>query len=99
MKRDWDLIREILISLESDRQFDEGNSDKIAHHVDMMAEGGLIKESEFDHLLLELTNKGHDFVAMFRDDKKWQAMKKRMEDNGFKDGFPSFMIRGEHFAL
>jgi len=42
-----------------------------------------------------LTNKGHDFLDLYRDDNNWEAFKQKMASLGFKDGFPSYMVMPE----
>ena len=106
MKRDMDLVREILIAVE------EGNvnlddlgydRDQINLHVELMKEHGLVdaviipNSDGVEHGILicsveRLTWKGHDFLAEARNKSIWeQAKKKCLEETG---GLAIELLRG-----
>jgi hypothetical protein len=90
MKRDMDLIREILLRIESEGTDDkrlflkiEGRSeDEISYHVKILAEAGLIRALDISKGVLgsmwwpiSLTWSGHDFLDDARDDTTWNKTK------------------------
>lgn len=91
MKRDFDLIRRILLDVESIPPaqqmncptYDEFNKDVIAPHVVLLHEAGLIDASVLKMLsgryqvkIRGLTWAGHDFLDAIRDDTLWAKAKK-----------------------
>lgn len=96
MKRDLDLIKKILSSVEDSKN---GASflnaeipekfhvdlDTFLYHVNLLAEHQLLKKDEDREGvdLLGLTWKGHDFLDDTRDHKLWNAAKKAGENLSF----------------
>ena len=93
MKRDMDLVREILIAIEeenldlNDLEYDQ---DQIYLHVELMKEYGLV-EAVIIRIrdiieicsVKRLTWEGHDFLESARDESIWdQAKKKCLEGTG-----------------
>jgi hypothetical protein len=90
MKRDMDLVREILRQLEDhpdpNRSVEievEGRSEpEINYHLYLLNQAGLIQAenvsdtSEFAYLPLRLTWQGHEFLDAARDDTRWNAAKR-----------------------
>jgi hypothetical protein len=96
MKRDMDLIRNILFSIE---RFPaegggeilklEGHTDNdISYHVMLLDEAGLIKavdlsaSSDILFIPIRLTWQGHEFLDAARDDTRWNKTKDAMAKAG-----------------
>jgi hypothetical protein len=89
MKRDMDLIREILIECEKQdgapglmKIAIEGHSDhEINYHLSLLNEAGLIEARALGHgptaivQPLRLTWNGHEFLSAARSSKVWDAAK------------------------
>lgn len=89
MKRDWDLVRRIMVDLESlpaNGELDAGNVEGyekpvVAYHMEMMQEAGLIKGisvSTFvglDFIAQSLTWEGHELLNKIRQDTTWKKIK------------------------
>ena len=85
MKRDWDLVRELLFEVEqqcssgapiADGQIKlEGRSDEeISYHLRILIDAGLVQGTEQKYLQVEvrrLTWEGHEFLDAARDDSRW----------------------------
>jgi hypothetical protein len=107
MKRDMDLIREVLLKLEAepldgnlysvepDRLGIEDRSyDEIAYHLVILIDGGLVdgeRDQSGGFALRKLTWAGHDFLDSVRDPKIWRATKERVKDAG---GFTIDILAG-----
>ena len=104
MKRDMDLVREILIAVEEGKFDDlEYDRDQINLHVELMKEHGLVdaditsSSDSIEHRILAcsvkcLTWKGHDFLEEARNKSIWeQAKKKCLETTG---GLAIELLRG-----
>lgn len=92
MKRDMDLVREILlhvseseISVDASVFVDTNNDlDKVIYTIDIMKEAGLIKanikrafqKGYVSASINSLTWEGHDFLDSVRSDKVWKEVKK-----------------------
>jgi hypothetical protein len=91
MKRDMDLVREILLKVEEvpfDGRFHdiavEGRSmDEITYHVMLLQEAGFIEAMDLSSLSgicwkpTRLTYSGHEFLDAARSDTVWQKAKAR----------------------
>ena len=91
MKRDMDLVRSILLDLESlptpsqGYYFLEGaDEDAFDHSMKVMLDQGLIEAQKWGthdrprgrwHAMVRLTWAGHDFLDTIRDDEVWQKTK------------------------
>ena len=89
MKRDMDLVRELLLKIEElpfDNSFhdvavDGRSPDEISYHVMLLAEAKLIEAKDFSNLLevswkpMRLTYTGHEFLDAARNDTVWQKAK------------------------
>lgn len=94
MKRDMDLIREILLRLEQHNCLDEteGHSAKeIAYHVSLLEGAGLVTQDIYSNLFLNdsmldgirITWAGHEFLDSSRNVSIWEKAKKiAMEKTG-----------------
>jgi hypothetical protein len=79
MKRDFDLIRTILLNVDQDAIVAPTN--ELEYHLRLMQEGGLIT----------LTREGEEFVSLCRDECRWQEAKKKIEDAGL--GMPYWLLK------
>ena len=92
MKRDLDLVREILLFLEENDspckgthyiQIPEKTHTEIAYHIRLMIGAGFVtaKDSstndEQSYVIIMLTNKGHDYIDKIRSDTIWNKAKKK----------------------
>ncbi|MFD4419750.1 DUF2513 domain-containing protein [Bacillus safensis] len=89
MKRDMDLIREILLYLEADNtpsvwkqiQLDNWELTEVSYHVKLLTEAGLIdgKDAKIEPgywwLAKSLTNQGHDFLDALKNETVYQKIK------------------------
>ncbi len=95
MKRDMDLIRKVLISLEEREdagagplQIDGYDEPLISYHVMLLAEAGLIEATDMsgsnsiEWMPERLTWSGHEFLDLARSDKTWAVAKSRMASIG-----------------
>ena len=92
MKRDIDLVRKILLEIESFPDFDglnyvqvEGHSDQeVAYHIILLDEAGLIEtwgDMNLDGGMMSpkrLTWDGHEFLDAARDDTRWNKAKAQL---------------------
>jgi Hypothetical protein (DUF2513) len=98
MKRDMDLVRELLLKLEAE-PFDgnlwsldpdglgiDGHAhEEIAYHLVLLIDGGLLdgdRELSGGFVARKLTWGGHGFLDSVRDPKIWRATKERVKDAG-----------------
>ena len=103
MKRDMDIIRQILLNVEDDKypyggrvHFDTVPDDVCAHHVALifdagLAEGRLIKTDAHGIVgasVDRLTSTGHDFCDAIRQDTIWNKAKEHLLKPGAKYGLP-----------
>jgi hypothetical protein len=103
MKRDMNIIRQILLNVEDDkypyggRVNLDGVSDQICgHHVALifdagLAEGRLIKSADIGIAAASidrLTSAGHDFCDGIRRDTIWHKVQERFIKPGASFGFP-----------
>src|SRR5260221_11333788 len=93
MKRDMDLIRQLLLVTESDGkiQFESNHSqEEIADHVQMPIEERLVEgKTVRNHIgvlcgyhITRLTMRGHDFLDAARSPKIWNAAKDKIQKEG-----------------
>lgn len=91
MKRDMELIREILIKVENfeihqpqEIEIEGYSSQQINYHIKMLAQIGFIKAHDFSSfdgelwLPKELTWNGHEFIDSIRNDNVWQKIKEKL---------------------
>lgn len=98
MKRDMDVVRELLLRIEAAPQrpswkaivtsTDDAVSDNELWHLKLMEDAGLVASKPIffqGHRLpemLEITWEGHDFLDSVRDPKIWEKTKKGAEAAG-----------------
>lgn len=91
MKRNWELIRTILMTIEatSDSKFlrlsdfDHPNKHEITYHVSLLIDAGLIDATinktmsleAHDFLIRGLTWEGHEFIDSIKNDSIWDKVK------------------------
>src|SRR5262245_45745167 len=90
MKRDMELIRQILLALEGDEKAHaktgEHSGEERAYHVALMIEAGLVvgqvendsKGNPRRYFLSRMTWAGHEFLDALRDDNLWQKAKQHV---------------------
>ena len=94
MRRDDDLLREILFKLEDEDDYisiefgastDSSEYDrKVFGHLLLLADAGLVELSGKYRESARITNYGHDFIAAIRDDTHWNQTKRIAESAGAK---------------
>ena len=97
MKRDWDLIREILTKVEDidsntvDVKLSDFPDDKhlaVSYHVKLLIDTGIIKGQmspvmqSKDFFVHSLTWEGHEFLDSIRNDTVWEKTKAIFADKG-----------------
>jgi hypothetical protein len=98
MKRDMDLVRKILLAMESHEHgfapqpFSvEGYDDEqVGHHVYLMGEASLINAADATHMQSKsptaiprsITWEGHEFLEAARKPAIWDAAKRKLADAG-----------------
>ncbi len=90
MKRDWDLIRALLLEIEAlepghsllARCIDEHSLESVSYHLHLMEQAALVEckelhewNSEPSRVAVALTLQGHDLLDSIRDEDAWQAKK------------------------
>ena len=91
MKRDMNLVREILVwaenqehgSMNKNPEIPEYTEEEIAYHIYLMNKAGLVKAVETtsfgdkspNAILLEVTWDGHEFLNAAKDDTIWEKAK------------------------
>lgn len=97
MKRDMDLVRKILLAMESEDRNDragqleiEGYDEPtIGFHVFIMDQAGLVRSSDVSHMEspckehspIDITWDGYEFLDLSRDDRVWTEAKNRIGKN------------------
>lgn len=96
MKLDKDLVREILLDVESypspddfiKLSFEGWSDEEVSYHVMLLAEAGLLLAIDaggmgaFEWEAIRLTYKGHEFVDTIRDHEVWRRTKEGAEKAG-----------------
>lgn len=85
MKRNADLVRDILLSVEADhidiKSDVTTNLDIINHHLHLMIDGGLLNGKEINEgqwRIYGLTWEGCELLELIRD--RWEAIKRVLDD-------------------
>lgn len=84
MKRDADLVRDILLSVEADHsgiKSEITDQDIINHHLHLMIEGGLLSGQEINEgqwQIYGLTWAGHELIDLIGDEVRWSAIKQKL---------------------
>ena len=108
MKRDMDLIRELLMWMEDQPagyvgkvpDFPGRSSDEVGYHFHLMMQAGLIDGMPIRSLSLSspmvrptaLTYAGHDFIEHARNDTRWNRAKQVIIETGRSMTVESLML-------
>jgi hypothetical protein len=97
MKRDWDVIRQVLTEIEEDDQdrltYGEQEDRIKTRHAFLLRDAGFISgidTSTMDGKALltpELTWEGHELLATLRSKPLWEKIKKAAQDKGIELSF------------
>ncbi len=92
MKRDFNLIREILLIIEEhDGEIHSTNithnkhgSTQVAYHIKMLVDEGFLYTLKYlrGFLISDLTFAGHDFLDAIREEAVWNKTCKHIKDKG-----------------
>ncbi|MFJ9462138.1 DUF2513 domain-containing protein [Viridibacillus arvi] len=108
MKRDMELVRELLILIEENTNPGEliipGNMDRItvAGHLKIMDQAGLVENhtrwasDEPFWINAGLTWEGHDYLDAIRNDTVWNNVKEKTKEKGFQLAELSFGVLKEY---
>lgn len=109
MKRNWDLVRKILIKLEeqADAQglltsdaFVGFDTETVAYHFKMLQQAGMIEAIEtggvmaFDYAAQSLTWVGHEFLDKIRKETVWNSIKKTIKEKGLDLSVDAIKLAG-----
>lgn len=96
MKRDWDIIRELLLKAEelepdktiSSKDYDTSRIHIINYHTKLLYESGMIDAIDCctndgdSYFINSLTWEGHDFLDSIRNDDIWNKTKSKVIEKG-----------------
>ena len=109
MKRDWDLIRQILLTVEaanaderiSDNDIDGCTPEHFHHNAILLTEAGFVHAMILQNLettLIEsLTWEGHEFLDSIRDDATWDKIKMVAKEKSISLSFAAIKAIEQHF--
>lgn len=112
MRRDMDLIRQILLEIEehsgnAENLYIKGYShEQIAYHVYLLHDAGLVKAkilygmgsvNPVSYTVFSMTWMGHEFLDACRDEGIWQKMKEIVEEQ--VKSAPFKILKGVLFKL
>jgi hypothetical protein len=95
MKREMELIREIMLAVEEERDFlsiDGYSKESIKYHAALLIEAGLLHGEAFvygsnatpnipdDILITKISWDGHEFLDSVRKDTVWETIKTEFKD-------------------
>jgi hypothetical protein len=97
MKRDWDLIRKILIAAEEKEPGKHLGNDEIkdydpqlvATHMDLLHDAGYIdarfvRSTSLSAIVLKVTYSGHDLLDTMRSESAWTGIKNMAKSKGLE---------------
>nr|DAS08118.1 MAG TPA: Transcriptional regulator, MarR/EmrR family, emrR, transcriptional regulator, DNA-binding [Caudoviricetes sp.] len=101
MKRDWELIRKILLKLEENSDdtpleadiFKNKSQELVAYHYKILAQAELIEIEDNssldgeDYCAKALTWQGHEFLDKIRNDTVWNKSKAMLKNKGIDLSF------------
>jgi len=96
MKRDKDLVREILLQVEAyphpmgwvELNVSGHSAEEIARHVELLDEAGFVEADDltdtsgYDWRAKQLTYEGHEFLDTVRDGEVWRLTKETAKETG-----------------
>ena len=109
MKRDWDLIRQILFAVEaaedeeriSDNDIDGCTPESFNHNTLLLTEAGLVHAMILPKLKTtmvgSLTWEGHEFLDSIRNDATWNKIKIVAKEKSIELSFASIKAIESHF--
>ncbi|AMP89084.1 MULTISPECIES: DUF2513 domain-containing protein [Legionella] len=114
MRRDWDVIRNILIKIENLetntylqlKNFPESEHNKISHHIELLCDDNLIECNihkttagrPYDFHVSRLTWRGHEFLDSVRSDTVWSKTKEVFKNKGVDMGFNLIIATAQKIA-
>ena len=102
MKRNWDLIRKILLKLEEkadstswlqDDEIKGYDSQTVSYHYKLLTDAGLIESidlsnmSEISYAALSLTWQGHEFLDKIKNESVWNKVKSTVQSKSLDLSF------------
>lgn len=101
MRRDMDLVKEILLAMEQktvwgkeNMEIPEYTDEQISYHLMLMHNAGLIEAIDFSSHDFQiawkphrLTMEGHEFLDNARNETAWEKMKAYLKDKGGSASF------------
>lgn len=109
MKRDWDLIRQILFAVEtaeadekiSDNDIDGCTPENFHHNAILLTQAGFVHAMILQNLettLIEsLTWEGHEFLDSIRNDETWNKIRNVAKEKSIALSFASIKAIENHF--
>lgn len=98
MKRDWDLVREILLKVEAlppkpnrtvgGRDFTDYPGQLVAHHIQILHQAGFLEaivEPTSGGLIADaqsLTWEGHEFLETIKNEPVWKKLLEKLKSTG-----------------
>lgn len=98
MKRDLNLVREILLwtdqqeegSFGCNPEIPEYTEEQVAYHVHIMGQAGLVESADITDmgssspagLLMSVTWAGHDFIRVSKDETTWKKAQSKVLSSG-----------------
>jgi hypothetical protein len=82
MKRDIDIVRDILFAIENDETNIEGDENVINYHLHVLIKTGLVNGREINEgewEVLGLTWEGYELLELIRDHNRWGAIRRRLD--------------------
>ena len=87
MKRNMDLVRDILLSIEESGSYkhlqEKYPGERVKDHVRLMMGGNLVVVDYHMSEPLQLRWHGYEFLDKIRDEKRWVKIKKKLERFGY----------------
>lgn len=111
MKRDFDLVRAILLAAEAQDEngrppiAPEGYSNaEIKYHIKIMVDGGLLRERQHARIDLPapvfdgLTWEGHEFLDAIRESGAWSRVKRVLKEKSLGLSYESIKVAVAHLV-
>jgi hypothetical protein len=106
MKRNWELIREILVKAEElneqeyfgEDSFNDSDTNEVAHHLVLLDKAGFIEainNGGMNHqtrICTGLTWDGYEFLDKIRDKTVWNKTKAILKDKGLELTFATIKV-------
>lgn len=114
MKRDWELIRKIMIAIEeapfdvhiSSFSIDGYDPEFVGYHLKLLSDARLIDsinsssdEMRYEYYVQELTLTGHEFLDNIRSDTNWNKIKKIVKDKGLELTFDTVKSAASYMVM